>query len=542
MSKRKYIILGVLCLVIVFLFGCGIAEFIKADFKLNQKKYEEAIPIYKEYLAKNPNFVHARSRLGFAYLKTGRLDEAITEFKAALKIKPGEPYSVLYLGLAYLNKKEFGKAIKVWQGYRNKERPLVENEIKRQLTLLQIAEGQRAAKKTLAEEKKLKAAKPDANTIAVCYYRDLSPDKSMRAFQKGLAAMVITDLSKVKSLKVVERLRLQALLEEMKLGQTGIVDERTAPRVGWLLGTENLTTGSLTLGIQAATSLTSTSRGGVEGTAMCTMEKEKFFELPCCIVKNVARIMGIDLTPKEIEAICGKPHTKSYEAFIYFGQALDALDAGHWAKAKDLFTKSLKADPRFDLAREGDDSCPGASSPGIGQLGVMSVSQVSTQAETAINTAQASQDSADEEAAEAERGGGDCFAYDTMVVMADKSLKRIIDLHVGDTVQAYDVKTGETVTREVTNKYRADQDHYYLINGALKVTANHPVFTVESKWVKVADLRVGDRIASIDGAIEITSIEKVKYEHRVYNFKVENSHNYFVSAYGKNLYLVHNCK
>ena len=406
MSKRKYIILGVLCLVLVFLFGCGIAGLTKAGLKLNQEKYEEAIPLYKEHLAKNPDFVHARSRLGFAYLKTGRLDEAVTELKAALKLKPGEPYSVLYLGLAYLNKEEFGKAIKVWQGYRNKERPLVEKEIKRQLTLLQIAESQRAVKNALAEEKKLKAAKPDANTIAVCYYRDLSPDKSMRAFQKGLAAMVITDLSKVKSLKVVERLSLQALLEEMKLGQTGIVDERTAPRVGRLLGTENLTTGSLTLGVQAATSLTSTSPGGVKGTAMCVAEKEKFFELPGCIVKNVVRIIGIDLTPKEIEAIYGKPHTKSYEAFIYFGRALDALDAGHWAKAKDLFGKALKADPMFDLAREGDDSCPGASSPGIGELGAMSASEVSDQAEAAICHAQAAQGEADEEAEQSAGGNG----------------------------------------------------------------------------------------------------------------------------------------
>ncbi len=410
MSKRKQVFLVILSLGMMFLFSCGgfrgFIEYNKAGIMLSQKKYEEAIPIYKDFIAKHPDVVDARSRLGFAYLKLGRLDEAITQFETALKMEPGDPYSVLYMGIAYLNKNDFGKAMEIWQGYRNTEQPLVENEIKRQLTLLQIAESQRAVKNVLMEEKKLKTVKPETNTIAVCYYKDLSPDKSLRAFQKGLAAMVITDLSKIKSLKVIERLRLQALLEEMKLGQTGIVDERTAPRVGRLLGTENLSVGSLSLGIQATTSLSSTSRAKVKGTAVCVAKKEKFFELPCCIIKNMARILDVKMTPEEMKAVCGVPHTKSYEAFIYFGEALNALDAGHWQKAKDLFAKALKIDPKFDLAGDGADSCPGASSPGIGALGTMSAAQIANQAESAINTAEEAQDSADEDAAESAGGGG----------------------------------------------------------------------------------------------------------------------------------------
>ncbi|WP_207683137.1 polymorphic toxin-type HINT domain-containing protein [Desulfonema magnum] len=58
--------------------------------------------------------------------------------------------------------------------------------------------------------------------------------------------------------------------------------------------------------------------------------------------------------------------------------------------------------------------------------------------------------------------------------------------------------------------------------------------------MKVADLKVGDRIVSIDSEIKVASVKKIKYDHRVYNFRVENSHNYFVSADGKNFYLVHN--
>ena len=541
MTMKKYLFWGIIFIGVLSLTGCGGFGLIKAEIKMSQRNYKKAIPLYKEYLAQKPDSPSVKSKLGFAYLKTGQLDKSITELEQALKIKPGDPYSILYLGIAYLNKEEFDKAVTTWQTYRNKKQPLVEEEIRRLLTLVQIAESQRAAKKALAEEERLMTVTSDTNTIAVCYYQDLSPGKSLRALQKGLTAMVITDLSKIKSLKIVERVRMQALLQEMMLGQTGIVDQNTAPRVGKLLGAENLIVGNLTLGsIQAITSLTSAGTGIVKGTASSAVDQEKFYELPIVIVQDVAKILGISLTPEEKKAI-GVPHTTVYNAFIYFGEALDAMDAGNWKKAKDLFNMAVKEDPRFGMAVNGSRSCPSSSSPGIGALSSITASQLSSLAETSVDKAKAAQEAADAEAKSMSSGGG-CFSYDTLVLMADNSLKRIIDLNVNDVVQARDIKTGKLMARKVIDKYRADQDHYYLINGALKITAMHPVFTAENKWVYVAELNIGDKIASVDGVIEITSLEKVKYDHRVYNFRVEDSHNYFVSAKGKNYYLVHNCK
>lgn len=405
MINKKFA-LGLLITGLVFIFGCGgFTELTRAELKLGSKKYDEAIPLYKEYLAKKPDSVTARSKLGFSYLKTGRLDEAISEFQTALKTEPGEPFSTYYLGLSYLNKEDFEKAIQVWQGYRNKTQPLVEEEIRRQLTLLQIAYSHKVAAKALAEEKKLMAAKPDANTVAVCYFQDLSPDKSLQAFQKGLAAMVISDLTKIKSLKVVERVRLQALLEEMKLGQTGLVDVKRAPRVGKLLGAENIVVGNLSVGsIRATTTLTSSGKGDVKGTSSVSVDKDKFFELPMVIVRDTAKIMGIKLTDDESKAI-GIPHTKVYNAVVYFGKALDALDAGNWKDAKDLFSMALKEDPAFGLAKQGADSCPGADSSGVSSVSSMSAASFSDKSEAAVGAATGSQAEADAAASSGGQGG-----------------------------------------------------------------------------------------------------------------------------------------
>jgi hypothetical protein len=118
------------------------------------------------------------------------------------------------------------------------------------------------------------------------------------------------------------------------------------------------------------------------------------------------KIKGIKLTPEEKKAI-GIPHTKNYKAFIYYGQALDALDEGRWQDAKDLFDKAVKEDPRFALAAEGSSSCPGADAPGIDSLQSMTIPEIATLVETAISTAQENQSEADAKVdAEASGNGG----------------------------------------------------------------------------------------------------------------------------------------
>lgn len=231
------------------------------------------------------------------------------------------------------------------------------------------------------------AVKPDPNTVAVCYFQDISPDNSLQPFQKAIAAMVISDLTKIKSIRVVERIKLQALLEEMKLGQTGIVDLNTAPKIGKLLGAENVMVGSLSLGsIRAVTALASSDSGNVKGNSSVSVDNDKFFELPMAIVRDTVNIMGISLTDEEKKAT-GVPHTKAYKALVSYGKALDALDAGNWKEANDHFNMALKEDPAFDLAIQGADTCPSANSPSVNSISGASGPNLSAKIETAVSKA-----------------------------------------------------------------------------------------------------------------------------------------------------------
>lgn len=61
---------------------------------------------------------------------------------------------------------------------------------------------------------------------------------------KALAGMLITDLSSVDGLVLVERDRVKALLAEVELAESGFLDEETAQDLGHGLGAQFILTGT----------------------------------------------------------------------------------------------------------------------------------------------------------------------------------------------------------------------------------------------------------------------------------------------------------
>src|SRR5207245_2262715 len=64
------------------------------------------------------------------------------------------------------------------------------------------------------------------------------------ALQRGMAAMIISELAANPGARVVEREELQRLLEEQNLGASGRVDDATAAKVGKLVGARYVVTGT----------------------------------------------------------------------------------------------------------------------------------------------------------------------------------------------------------------------------------------------------------------------------------------------------------
>ncbi len=94
----------------------------------------------------------------------------------------------------------------------------------------------RWARQALAREAALDTTRMPANTLTVLYFTNQTGQTVLDPLEKGLAYLLITDLAKIKGLIVVERIRLQALLDEIGLGTSELVEGGTAPRLGRLLG------------------------------------------------------------------------------------------------------------------------------------------------------------------------------------------------------------------------------------------------------------------------------------------------------------------
>ena len=349
----------------------GCTPYSQGVMQAERGDYPTAATHFERALEADPQNWQARQQLAFAYLKTGRKDQAIEEFGKVLSQRPGDPFSTYHSGLAYLESGRRTRTIDIWQSYRNPHEPLVEQELKRQLSLVEVYDSIHAAREALAQEKVLQATPPRQGSIAVFSYQDLSPDSRFRGLQKAMAALIITDLTQVKSLMVLERLKVNHLVSEMKLTESGLTEKGTAPRAGRLLGAENLVVGTMGPGsITAKTSIASTSKQSVTASFSVRTETEQFFVLEKEIVYNILTVVKAPLTPEEQSRVRSY-HTRSLNAMVAFGQGLDAWDGGKWGEARRNFSEAVNEDPDFELARRYRDGCPSSTSPTVTALSGM---------------------------------------------------------------------------------------------------------------------------------------------------------------------------
>ncbi len=123
-----------------------------------------------------------------------------------------------------------------------------------------------------------------------------------------------------------------------------------------------------------------------------------------------------------------------------------------------------------------------------------------------------------------------CFLKGTPILMADGSFRPIEKVKVGDNVLAFDEESGELKPDKVTEFFEHTTEKYLIINGRLKVTDNHPVYS-NGKWVEAGELKVGDKLVSAKGEAEtITSIKEVKRKAKVYNLEVNPYHTYIAGG------------
>jgi TolB-like protein len=172
---------------------------------------------------------------------------------------------------------------------------------------------------------------------------------------KGLAEMVMTDLSQIKDLKTVERIRVQALVDEMNLGQTGLIEPSSAARFGKLLSAGRVVRGDLSMGTKNKIKLDAVTLDAIRNktTSPVTVADvfERLFRIEKELVFKVLNQLDIDPTPQERQRIMMVP-TRNLQAFMAYCSGLDLEDKGAFEQAVAQYQKALDLDPDFSLAKE----------------------------------------------------------------------------------------------------------------------------------------------------------------------------------------------
>jgi TolB-like protein len=306
----------------------------------------------------NPNAGRTLRALGIAYHDAGRYADAVRVLGRAQQLMPSDGVTALYLGMSAEATGDLKTARTAYEGYvRYGRTSRVRAQLRNKLAALARKELEAEARETVAQEASIGSEPGSPHTVAVLPLAFSGTDTTLTSLGRGLADLMISDLSRSSQLTVVERDRMDALLDEIKLSASGdAVDASTAVRSGRLTRAGRVVRGSITqlqgqsLRADAAVLDVSTAQAGSPLNADFTLDA--VFDAEKRIVFGVFNDMGITLTPAERAAIDQRP-TRSIAAFLAYSGGLSAEDSGRFDLAARLYSEAARLDPGFAAAHSG---------------------------------------------------------------------------------------------------------------------------------------------------------------------------------------------
>jgi tetratricopeptide (TPR) repeat protein len=335
-----------------FLAGCATATQAPASPTPDQ------IPALQARLASDST-PRTRVLLAAAYRAAGKPEQALALLEPLVAADPRDAAANFYLGLTYEDLKRYGDARRVYTTYLASGRsPELKQEVQDRLALVDREELQQAVQSAVANEAQLRSTPPTPRTIAVFPFLNAGGSQQLNPLSRALAELLSSDLGQTDRLRVLERSRVQYLIDEIKLGQSGLVQASTAARAGHLLGASRIVEGrvgptpqQLDLaavvvpvgGAAADTSLGSPLQERGSLPQLLDMEKQ--------LALGVYDRLGIQLTVAERERVTAKA-TSNVQALLAFGFGLESEDAGRYEEAARQYQRAIALDPGFILARQ----------------------------------------------------------------------------------------------------------------------------------------------------------------------------------------------
>jgi tetratricopeptide (TPR) repeat protein len=350
-----------------------------------------AVDRLQQQQAANPTSASVNRALGIAYYQAARYPEARSALETASRLDPKDGTTALYLGFTAEAQNDFPAAKRAYSSYVQFGRTSrVRGQLQSRLAALARKELVADAKTAVAQEKTLTGEVGSPQTIAILPLKFSGADTTLEPLGRGFADMLTTDLARSSQLTLVERSRMQALLDELALQKSAVADARTSARAGRLVRAGRVVQGSLLqvgsdnaeqLRVDAAVVDVPTTR--IRGTAQGADLIDQVFDLEKRVALDLFRELGVTLTPAEQTAIEQRP-TRSLAAFLAYSRGLAEEDAGRYDAAGRYFNEAVRIDPGFGAAQQrGQESSAAAAGAQVSAASVEASLKGSTEGKIA---------------------------------------------------------------------------------------------------------------------------------------------------------------
>ena len=191
-------------------------------------------------------------------------------------------------------------------------------------------------------------AGPREKSVAVLYFENLSGAKEDEYFRDGMTEDVITELSKVRELRVFPRAAVVAFRDQSVTG----------PQVGQQLNAQFVLGGSLRRAgnrLRITAQLVEARTGTSVWAERYDRELSDVFEVQDEIARNITQALRITLTPQEEKLLAAKPtgDPRAYDHYLKGRAYSRRMTRSDLDLALQMFEHAILLDPGFALAHAG---------------------------------------------------------------------------------------------------------------------------------------------------------------------------------------------
>jgi TolB-like protein len=198
---------------------------------------------------------------------------------------------------------------------------------------------------------------PEKSVVAVVRFDNNTGDEKYDNLGRAMSSMMISDLSVIERIQLVERERMEEVMTEQDLQYSGRVDPETAVTLGMIVGADYMVFGSFVTmdpEMRLDTRVTKTETAEIVTTADVRGQGQSLFDLQQQLADTLIAGLQLVLTEEERALLRAQQEANridDVETAIAFSEALCLLDYGAYPEALDAIQRVQSAAPGSQIVR-----------------------------------------------------------------------------------------------------------------------------------------------------------------------------------------------